>query len=331
MRRLLVALSALCLVISSIPAAEPQNRRTLVLRGSVVPPVRHAVAALAAVETPFRTQGHVFRGKFRFTGLAAGTYKLTVYHPQWGATQKTIAVTPSFADKKGRVEITFALEESPEERERHLLDRNTVTVKELSVSPQAEKQFREGRKKLGGRKVSAAIQHLKKAVEISPEYVDAWNELGTIAYQTGEYEQAEGYFRQALRHDPGAFAPVVNLGGTLLSLGRFDDALAYNLQAVELQPEDALANSQTGMNYFYFGKFPEALKYLTAAKQLDPAHFSQPQIFLAEIHGRMGRPRQAIGELRDFLDRHPDSPRSAQVRQTIARLERATKEEGRMP
>ena len=326
-----LALLALCLVFSSTLQAEPQNHRRLVLRGSVVPPLDQAAVTLSAVETPFRKQGQLFRGKFRFAGLTPGAYKLTVYHPQWGATQKTIAVTSSFADKKGRVEITFELEQSPEERERHLLDRNTVSTYELSVSPQAEEQFRRGRRMLGGKKVSEAIQHLKKAVEISPQYVDAWNELGTVAYQTGKYAEAEGYFRHALLHDPEAFSPVVNLGGTLLSLGRFEDALPYNLHAVELRPEDALANSQTGMNYFHFGKFPEALQYLTTAKKLDPAHFSRPQIFLAEIHSRMGRWHQAIEELRDFLTHHPDSPMAAEVRQAIDRLRKAVKQEGRVP
>lgn len=326
-----IASLLLWLLVSGLPVAEAAEHRKFELRGVVVPRIHQALVAISGVDSPFRKQAVVFQGKFKFSGLAPGTYTVTVYHPEWGPTQKTIAVTTSFADKKGRVEVAFALEQSPDSRERHLEDQNTVSVSELRVSPQAEQQYREGREQLGRRNIDAAIAHLEKAVEISPVYVDAWNELGTIAYQTGKYELAEKHFRRALQHDAQSFSPVVNLGGTLVSMGRFEDALPYNLQAVEMRADDALANSQTGMNYFYLGNLPEALKYLTKAKEIDPAHFSQPQIFLAEIYGHMGRPQQALGELRDLLKRHPDSPRAAQVRKAIERLDQALEKEKPRP
>ena len=314
--------------LSAAHAAEP---RKLELRGVVVPRIHQTLAAISGVDSPFRKQAVVFQGKFKFSDLTPGTYTVTVYHPEWGPTHKTIAVTQSFADKKGRVEVSFELEPSAEGRERQIEGQHTVSMRELSVSPQAEQQYRQGREKLGRRKIDEAIAHLEKAVEISPAYVDAWNELGTVAYQTGKYEVAERHFRQALEHDPESFSPLVNLGGTLLSMGRSEDALPYNLAAVEMRAGDALANSQTGMNYFYLGKPEEALKYLAKAREIDPAHFSQPQIFLAEIYGQMGRPQQALGELRDFLKRHPDSPRAAEVRQAVKRLEQALQQEKAAP
>jgi Flp pilus assembly protein TadD len=331
MRRLRIARVLLWVLVLGLPAAPAADQRRLELRGVVTPRLHQTVVAISGVESPFRKQGIVFEGKFKFSGLIPGTYTVTVYHPEWGPTHKTIAVTPTFADRRGRVEVAFELEESPESRERHIEDQSTVSLGELSVSPQAERQYREGREKLGRRKIDEAIAHLEKAVAISPGYVDAWNELGTVAYQTGKYETAEKHFRKALEYDPESFSPTVNLGGTLLSMGRFEDALPYNRKAVEMRAEDALANSQTGMNHFYLGNFPEALKYLTKAREIDPAHFSQPQIFLAEIYGHMGLPQQSVIELRDFLKRHPDSPRAPEVRQAIERLEQALKQASRTP
>jgi Tfp pilus assembly protein PilF len=85
-------------------------------------------------------------------------------------------------------------------------------------------------------------------------------------------------------------------------------------------PHDALANSQLGMAYFYAGQLDSAEKYLTAAKQIDPAHFSHPQMLLAEIHLRRNEPEAAAGELRDLLKWHPDLPDAAKIKSEIARL-----------
>ena len=165
-----------------------------------------------------------------------------------------------------------------------------------------------------------AVGELRKAVQVSPQFVEAWNLLGTISYQRGEYEQAERDFRSALEYDDDAFEPTVNLGGTLLSMGRHEDALPYNQYAVLARPQSALANSQIGMNHFFLGDAPQALGYLEKAKRLDPSHFSHPQLILARLHTQQGRAPEAIEELEDFLLRHPDSPKADQVQQSIENL-----------
>ena len=168
--------------------------------------------------------------------------------------------------------------------------------------------------------MAAAIAHLKRAVELAPQFSDAWNHLGTIAYQTGRYAEAETDFRKGLEAEPDAYAPLVNLGGVLINLAKWDEALAYNRQAVLKSPHDALANSQLGIAYFYAGQLDSAEKYLTAAKQIDPAHFSHPQMLLAEIHLRRNEPEAAAGELQDLLKWHPDLPDARKIKAEIARL-----------
>jgi len=59
------------------------------------------------------------------------------------------------------------------------------------------------------------------------------------------------------------------------------------------------------------------VKYLERARQTDPAHFSHPQLFLAEIHLRRGEKREAAEVMDDFLRHHPDYPQAAKVRQNI--------------
>src|SRR5262249_4930637 len=187
----------------------------------------------------------------------------------------------------------------------------------LSIPNEARREYEAADKKLARRDVAAAVAHLERAVVLAPDFATAWNHLGTIAYQTGQYVMAESHFRKALEADPGAFEPLVNLGGVLINLGKLDEALGRNLGAVHQRPNDALANSQLGMVYFGLGNLDLAEKYLTCAKKIDPTHFSHPQRLLAQIHMKRGERKQAAEELEDLLARHPDVADAARISEAI--------------
>ncbi len=257
-------------------------------------------------------------GKFRFRHLLPKTYVISVQN-----VQRTIEVSPALADAKHRVSITIELS-GFETKALTLAAR--VSVGELSIPKPAQTEYEEAQKMLARRDVDAATAHLKSAVRIAPQFSTAWNNLGTIAYQSGHYEEAEADFQAALKAEPGAYAPLVNLGGVLLNLGDWKQALGYNEQAVAMNPNDALANSQLGISYFYLGQFDLAMKYLETAKRLDPAHFSHPQLLLAEIHVHRHEPAAAAAELQDLLDRHPNLENADKIRAEIVRLRAEAKD-----
>ncbi len=198
----------------------------------------------------------------------------------------------------------------------------TVSASVLSIPDRAMREYKEAQCCLSRSESTCASTHLRRALEIAPRFGAAWNQLGTIAYQTSRYSDAEANFRTALDADPEAFEPLVNLGGVLLNLGRPREAIGYNQRAVARRPNDALANSQLGLSYFELNDLDLAEKYLNIAVRIDPAHFSHPQLALAEIYIRRGDRSSALRALHGFLDQHPDSPQAAGVRQEIAELSR---------
>lgn len=305
-----------CLTLPAAPA-----ERKLELRGRIEPPVARAFVTIDGAHSPYTASSFGdSKGRFRFRKLLPGPYTVSVFVPGRGEARRTVEVTPSLADSKGRVTVSIPLADSHSSRLQSLQRRETVSLRELTIPDRARRQYQEAMEELRKRDVPGAIEHLKRAVDLAPQFVAAWNHLGTIAYQSARYEDAEKYFRRALEYDPGAFAPVVNLGGTLLNLGKYEEALKYNRYAVHDHPADALANSQLGLNFFYLGDENQALKYLKTAKRLDPSHFSHPQLALAEIYLRRSNRAAAIAELEDFLARHPDDPSAAALRKQIDRL-----------
>jgi len=275
--------------------------------------------------TPFSTAGLADAGgRARFKDLLPGPYTVSAVVRGYGEVRQTIVVGPSVADGKGRVRVTLHVKESgtlPESAKQ----RAKVSARQLAVPDRAWKEYHDAQKNLERRDVEGAIAHLEKAVEIAPRFATAWNNLGTVAYQTRQYEKAEGHFRQALVQDPEAYEPLVNLGGVLLTLGKPDDALPFNQQSALRRPEDALANSQLGMNYAFLGKLDLGIKHLNIAKKLDPAHFSNPQLTLAEIYLRRNDRRAAAGELEEFLRLHPDWAAATRVREAIEKLRKEQK------
>ena len=258
-------------------------------------------------------------GRFVFRKLQPGTYTLAVFLPADGEARHTVEIGPSTADRHGRVRLE--LDFKPEDFARApALNRHTVSTRQLAIPDKALRLYEEARHFLAHRDSASAIERLEAAVALAPQFSTAWNEMGTLAYQTQKYTRAAECFRQALAADPNAYEPLVNLGGVLINLNQLDEAWDYNVHAVLLRPSDALAQSQLGMTYFQMGRPDMAEKHFAQAVALDPAHFSHPQLYLAEIHLRRGDKKAAADDLAGFLEHHPDWPQAAKMRETIASL-----------
>ncbi|MEE2840539.1 MAG: tetratricopeptide repeat protein [Acidobacteriota bacterium] len=306
----------------SFSIATSFSEDTYEFRGRVLQPdgksFRDALATvfLQGATTPFTTRTLAGGdGKFKFKKLREGMYSLIIAVPLWGEMRRTIEISPSFADAKGRIEKIFYLEERYARDDKYI-----ISASQLTVSDRALREYHKAVDRLEKHEVSRAIEHLERAVELAPQFAAAWNNLGTIAYHSGDYRQAEEYFREALEQDAGAYAPLVNLGGALLSQQREEEAVPVNERAVRMRPDDALAHSQLGQCYFSLRRLEDAERHLRQAKSLDPRHFSFPQLVLAELYQQRGDDSALIHELEEFLEYHPDSDRAPEITDWLNRI-----------
>jgi Flp pilus assembly protein TadD len=291
------------------------------LSGEIVPEGVASVTLFGATH-PFTTSTLTDEdGRFTIRKLQPATYTISVFLPGRGEARQTIEVGPGSADARRRMRLTLRLRD--EDFDRTALERrHAITRAQLTVPERALREYAEAQRDLERHDPAAAEKRLERAVELAPQFAGAWNNLGTIAYQTQRFPLAEVRFREALRQDPRAYEPLVNLGGVLVTLHKLDEALEVNVHAALVRPNDALAHSQLGMAYFEIGQFDDAVKHLEIARRLDPAHFSHPQLWLAGVHMLRGDKRDAADVLEDFLRHHPDYPQAAAMRQRIDELRR---------
>jgi tetratricopeptide (TPR) repeat protein len=280
-----------------------------------------AYVALSGNTSPYYTYTWTdFSGNFKFKGVPPGSYSLSVEIRRRGEKRLTVEISPSLADPKGRIYQIVTVEPSRSLATRQKPD--VVSLQELSIPDKARRLSLEAEKKLTKGEIERGVTLLERAVNLAPHFVAAINRLGTIFHMQKQYAKAEDYFREALEEDPKAYAPLVNLGGTLLAVGRLQEALAFNQRAVAARPMDALANAQLGLSYVSLKEDEKAVGYLVRTKQLDPLHFTFPQLALADIYHRQKKPELALQELQEFVKLHPDDTQAKLIRKQIEHLGR---------
>lgn len=70
-----------------------------------------------------------------------------------------------------------------------------------------------------------AVEEIREAIKLNPEFPDLHNQLGLALSMSGDREHAVGEFQQALHLNPHYVEARLNLAIILNDLGRYDDAL----------------------------------------------------------------------------------------------------------
>lgn len=137
----------------------------------------------------------------------------------------------------------------------------------------------------------------ESAIEHAPQHADALNNLGVLHFQAWRNAEAEDCYRRALVAQPGHVHARANLGNLLLRLGRFDDAVSAFEGALALRPgmEEALNGLALVLNER--GHLDRAETVLREAIALHPTSM-RCLANLGNVLQRLGR----LDEARGFYD-----------------------------
>ncbi len=133
-----------------------------------------------------------------------------------------------------------------------------------------------------------ATSHLRSAIQIAPDYADAYNELGVAYQHLQQYDQALTAFERAVALDRDNPRFLNNLGVCDLALARYPEAVTALARALQIAPRDGNAWLNLGTAYGSSGDFENSIKALLEAAALQP---SNPVVYrnLAVTYRRMGR------------------------------------------
>jgi tetratricopeptide (TPR) repeat protein len=128
------------------------------------------------------------------------------------------------------------------------------------------------------RKYADAEVALRKAIELKPDLAPAHMNLGVALQGQKRYGEAEAAYRTAISLKPGWAEAYSNLGNTLRRQGRRDEGEAAYRKATDLKPDLAVAHLNLGGALFERGKYGDAEAAFRTAARLKAdfvlAHFN---------------------------------------------------------
>lgn len=116
--------------------------------------------------------------------------------------------------------------------------------------------------------VRAALANYDKAIELYPEYIDAWIRKGITLFNEKEFFDAENCLNRAVSLRPSEFKALYNRGKLRLQTENIEGALSDLDKATSLKPEHPGAHELFGDALLKVGKETEAAIQWRIAEEL---------------------------------------------------------------
>ncbi|MEO1592345.1 MAG: TIGR03032 family protein, partial [Cyanobacteria bacterium J06632_22] len=151
----------------------------------------------------------------------------------------------------------------------------------------AKAQFETGKRLVREGNLAAALESFNQATFLAPDYGAAYNQLGKVQQQLGQWDAAMATYQHLLSMvNPNLAEAHCNLGAIWQMQGKTDEALAAYRQAVDLKPELAAAHLNLAKLLVSLEQSPDAVEHYRAVIQVDPnpweSHYGLGQIALVQ-------------------------------------------------
>ncbi|MSR83148.1 MAG: tetratricopeptide repeat protein [Candidatus Latescibacteria bacterium] len=238
-------------------------------------------------------------------GLAAGCY----WQIREGGVHQVASYSP--AGPVGSLAVGPNSGERPEQR-------RAPAPSAVQAGWKAEDCYRAGREYYKQGLYAEAVEALRRALVLQPDYLEVCVNLGVFLYSgLGDYEEAATVLEQAVVLDPERANTYLLLGKVYLALNRTAEAARTLERAVVLGPASWESQEQLGLAYLRQGRLKSALETFQAASMTAPV--PRLHLHLAQTYIRLGRPEAAQREQQLF------------TRLTASQKERAPAKEERVP
>jgi len=255
------------------------------------------------------------RGRFRFTNLQRGYYRVVINVPGLRPTQqdadlqlmsKTFLVFELFSEKADQLAALSA----------------SADVIDARVPAVAREEFVLGRAALARKSYAEAMTHLQKAVSSFPQFFEARLLLATAFIDLREWNKAETVLKAALDLKPENAPTLLSLGEVYWRQKRFKDAEETLQAGLKVNDKSWHGYFTLGRLYWDQGDVARAGAAIGKTLQLRP-DFAEAHLLAGNILLRLNQQQRALFEYQEYLKLAPKGEFAPQARDLIQKLQKA--------
>jgi tetratricopeptide (TPR) repeat protein len=281
----------------------------------------HVQLVLSGGGGPFAEGYSNNEGMISFSSIPVGNYHLVISGDGVDRTD-----TGSFlVDERKSTQSIFVRVKRTSETEAERSEKGGVVgVQNINVPPAANKEFEAAGADMAQRDWKAAVTHLNRAIAIYPNFVAAYNNLGTAYLRMGDLARERQALEKAIRLDD-RFAPsLLNLGLLSIVEKKYSDAEDFLGRAATIEPANPQVLMLLAESQLLAGHYDQAVA--SKARIHDTPHhekYAKAHYIAARALEHEGRAQEAADELRAFLAEQPEGPLAEVVRRELGNLRNA--------
>lgn len=204
-----------------------------------------------------------------------------------------------------------------------------VSLQSLNVPEDAQNEFQKGRQALLEQNdASTGEQHLLHAIELFPQYVEAYELLGASYMAQEKWEDAEGAFNQSKELNPKSAPAYFGLAAIYKHRDSPDQARTALEQGLGLDPSSWSGHMELALNLLARKDLVGAEVHAQRAHELEPnaplTHITLGNVLL--LKGALDPAKQ---EYQHYLELAPEGPLVATLKQKIAEIDSKKKQQAR--
>lgn len=301
------------------PSAGDRRSRPLYIRGQVRSAETEMTLDMVRLNLE-RPQGGIVQqkftdsnGNFEFPGLPGGTYRIIAYRDGYEDATMDVEL---FAVPRIGVMVYM----QPKRRDTYNTSDTTVSARYYAIPKKARKEYEKGVEELFEKqRYEESVVRFRKAIELYPEYYEAYSSLGIALLDMKNYDEAKTCFLKSIELDDKHAQAYFALGGLYNGQQQFQQAEEILLRGVAVDGRAWQGHFELGKAYWGMRNWAKAEEHALRAQEIYQG-FPSLHLLLANIYLRKQAYPQALTELNAFLKLAPNSPMSGEVRQAVDKL-----------
>lgn len=137
---------------------------------------------------------------------------------------------------------------------------------------QARPYYNLGYEHLKNREPELALVNFSKALDIKPDYFDAYNNRSQVYFDLGRLDKAFEDINRAIKIDGRRAEAYLNRGMIIRQMGQYETALKDFSRAIELDPQNHVYYLNRGLTYGNINQYESALRDLNRSLEINPRY-----------------------------------------------------------